>query len=186
MRKKAIIFLANGFEEIEAVTVIDILRRAGINLTIAGVGNKEVISSRQLVIRADVLDEECDPHFDALILPGGMPGAEHLASSSKVKSMINSMNTEGKIIAAICASPAIVLAPMKILNGKKATCFPGMEEGFTSETKFVEEKVVQDGNIITSRGAGTASDFAFKLVENLISKDMADSLCEQMLFCKGS
>ncbi len=182
MPKKAIIFLADGFEEMEAIAVIDILRRGGVNLTVAGVGAKTITSSRKLVVQADIKVEEASSDYDAVILPGGMPGAEHLASSGKVKALINAANEKGKIIAAICASPVVVLAPLKILNGKEATCYPGMEESFPREVKFVQDKVVEDGNIITSRGAGTAAEFAFKIIENLVSKNMADTLREQMVF----
>ena len=119
---------------------------------------------------------------DAVVFPGGMPGAEHLASSTKVKDLITKMNNEGRIIAAICASPALVLAPSGVLNGKSATCYPGMEKSFFTNVQFSDDKVVQDGNIITSRGPGTAFEFGLKIAENLAGKAKSDMLSEQMVY----
>lgn len=181
MNKKALVILAQGFEEIEAVTPIDMLRRAEVEVTVAGVGSDVITGSRKLMVRPDVRLEECDLDPDAVILPGGMPGAENLAASSKVKEFISKMDSKGKIIAAICASPALVLAPMGILNGKDATCYPGLDKNFSAEIKFSKEKVVQDGNVITSQGPVTAFEFARKITENLVGKAKADMVASQML-----
>ncbi|MFH1691174.1 MAG: DJ-1/PfpI family protein [Candidatus Omnitrophota bacterium] len=118
MTKKAVIVLANGFEEIESVTVIDILRRAGVKIIIAGLGGKKITGSHGLVIETDTIFNEKEQDFDACILPGGGLGATNLAASKEVSAFIKQMNVQDKIIAAICASPAVVLAPTGILEKK--------------------------------------------------------------------
>jgi len=182
MNKKALIILAEGFEEIEAITPIDILRRAGVDITVAGLGGTSIKSARNVTVNTDVSLDDYDSTPDAIIFPGGLGGAENLSRSIKVKGLIESMNSKGKLIAAICASPALVLSPTGVLDGKRATCYPGMEENFPNSVKAVEENVVQDGNIITSRGPATALPFALKIVENLLGKETADSIAEGTLF----
>ena len=181
MTKKALVILAEGFEEIEAVTSIDILRRSGVKVTIAGLNNLKIKGTNGINIIADRIMEEITPDFNACILPGGLPGANNLASSKKVKSLILEMNNQGKTIAAICASPAIVLAPWKILDNKKATCYTGMNKNFGSATTFVEENVVIDGNIITSRGPATSLLFALKIAEELTDKESSEKLKKSIL-----
>ena len=181
MAKKALIILAEGFEEIEAITAIDILRRAQIETVAAGLNNKIIRGSHGIKINADVLLDEFKADTDALLLPGGSPGAENLAKSAKVASLINKMFKKGSIIGAICAAPALVLEPTGILKHKKATCYPGMENLFSAEVRFSQEAVVCDGNIITSRGPGTALAFSLKLVEMLIDKAAALRLAERTL-----
>lgn len=182
MPKKALIILAQGFEEIEAVTCIDILRRGNIEVTAAGLGDIKIKASRGTNILADKKLDEVNADFDACILPGGMPGAKNLFESQKVTSILNKMNEEKKLIAAICAAPAVVLAPLGILNDKTATCFPGMEDGFNSSTICKKDNVVVDGNIITSRGAATALDFALKIVEYLEGKEICEKIKESILY----
>lgn len=182
MRKRALVILADGFEDIEAVTPIDILRRVNVDVTVAGLSGEMVKGSRGIVIKADRVLLESDSDHDAIILPGGMPGAENLAKSSKVKKLILDMHAKGKTVAAICASPALVLSPLGILDGKKATCFPGMEPNFTAKVKALKEAVVQDGNVITSRGPATAFAFSLKIVEALVGKDIADMVAKQTLY----
>lgn len=179
--KKVLIILAEGFEEIEAVTPIDVLRRAEIEVTVAGVSGKEVTGSHGIKISADISLEEYHGTPDAVVLPGGMPGAKNLSESRKVSEIVKKLNNEKKIVAAICAAPALALSPTGILNGKKATCFPGMEENFPSSVRFSEDRVVGDGNIITSRGAGTAMEFSLKLVEQLVGLEKAKDLKERLL-----
>ncbi|MDP1853302.1 MAG: DJ-1/PfpI family protein [Candidatus Omnitrophota bacterium] len=181
MVKKALIILADGFEEIEAITAIDILRRAQIEVIVAGLSNRETRGSHGIKVSTDILLDELKEETSALILPGGSPGAENLAKSPKVASLINKMFKSGKIIGAICAAPALVLEPAGVLKGKKATCFPGMEKLFSREIKFTQEEVVRDGNIITSRGPGTALAFALKIVEVLLDKDTAQTLKEKLV-----
>lgn len=175
MTKRAVIVLADGFEEIEATISIDILRRAGIDVIVCGLGDRTVKGAHDLEIITDSTLEDFNESVDAIVLPGGMPGADNLAGSEKVNTLVKKLFQERKIVAAICASPAVVLAPTGILSGKKATCYPGMEIKFDMTTTFLEDSVVVDGNIITSRGPATAFEFAFKIVESLIDKECADT-----------
>jgi 4-methyl-5(b-hydroxyethyl)-thiazole monophosphate biosynthesis len=167
--------LADGFEETEAIASIDILRRADINVIMCGLNNKTVTGAHDIKVEADMTLDDFSDDLDALVLPGGMPGAEHLARSEKVKKLIQETNNKGRVVAAICASPAVVLAPTGILSGKRATCYPGMEKELGKDTAFIEENVVVDGNIITSRGPGTALQFALAIVEKMLGKDAADT-----------
>ncbi|MFH1305215.1 MAG: DJ-1 family glyoxalase III [Candidatus Omnitrophota bacterium] len=182
MNKKAIIVLADGFEEIEAVTTADVLRRADIDVIIAGLTGYTVTGAHGMVIRADTVFHENDPLPDAFIFPGGLPGAENLAGSAQLKNVIIKMNSEKRIIAAICAAPALLLAPAGVLNGREATCYPGMEKSFGRDTKAVNAKVVQSDNIITSQGPATSFIFALKIVETLAGKDRARKVSRETLF----
>jgi protein deglycase len=181
MRKKAIVILADGFEDIEAITVIDILRRAGIEVTACGLDSKKVKGSKGIVIDSDEMLEDNDIEYDACILPGGMPGSENLAKSENVKKILLEMDNQGKIIGAICAAPAIVLAPLGVLNDKSATCYPGMEEAFSDSTDFKVDDIVIDGNIITSRGPATALKFAIALVDALCGSTVAQKIANATL-----
>jgi len=178
MRKKAIVILADGFEELEAVTAIDILRRAGVKVVACGLEKDKVKGSRETTILADKGFDQSDltQGYDACILPGGMPGAERLANSDTVKTLLKKMCGDNKLIAAICASPALVLSPVGILDNKAATCSPGMEGLFPKSTRYKEDNVVIDGNIITSRGPGTALEFAISIVKVLCGKDIAQKV----------
>lgn len=184
MDKKTLIILAEGFEEIEAVIPADVLRRAGVDVTTACLGVRSVTGAHGIKIWADTVLKDYEDLPDAVIFPGGMPGSENLARSLDVKEMIKRMSSKKRLIAAICAAPALVLAPTGILNGRKATCYPRLEENFSSEVNFIEDDVIQDGNIITSRGPGTAFSFALKIVENLAGKAKSDIIAEQVL-CGG-
>lgn len=181
MAKKAIVILAEGFEEIEAVTTIDILRRAGIEVTVAALNDLRVRAARGTIVMADKRLEEAGSEFDACVLPGGMPGASNLAASDKVKALLNKMVKEKKLIAAICAAPAVVLAPLGILKNKSATCFPGMEKDLGEGVQFKKDGVVVDGNVITSRGPGTALAFSLAIVEKLSGKENADRIRKDTL-----
>lgn len=181
MSKKAIVVAAEGFEEIEAISLIDILRRAGIEVTVAGLGNTKVRGAHGLTIITDKELKDAGSDFDACVFPGGMPGATNLAASERVKGLIQKMNSESKVIAAICASPAIVLAPTGILKNKSATCYPGMQGDFGKDINFKEDVVVADGNVITSRGPATAVSFSLALVEKLLGSETADKLKKALL-----
>jgi 4-methyl-5(b-hydroxyethyl)-thiazole monophosphate biosynthesis len=181
MDKKALIILAEGFEEIEAVSCIDILRRGSIAVTVAGLNQLEVTGSRGLRVRADKILAEAANNFDACILPGGSLGAKNLAASIEVKTLLGKMHQGGKIIAAICAAPAVVLASTGILKNKSATCYPGLEKNFTATTKYKTDAVVVDGNIITSRGPGTTFKFALTIVEILADKAIRDKVSKAIL-----
>ncbi|MDD4956926.1 MAG: DJ-1/PfpI family protein [Candidatus Omnitrophica bacterium] len=181
MPRKALVVLAEGFEDVEAVTAIDVLRRAEIEVTVAGLGSETVKGARGVVVKADTLLEKADDMPDAIVLPGGMPGAENLARSTRLKDLIVKLDKAGKLICAICAAPALVLEPTGVLEGKKATCYPGMEKSFSPLVKFTKENVVQDRNVITSRGPATAIAFGLKIAENLVGKAKADMIGEHML-----
>ena len=160
------IFLADGFEECEALAPADILRRADIEVKLTGVLGKTATGSHGIKVECDIFPKSIDlkPN-DVVVLPGGLPGTNYLKESPLVKETLLKANKLGCKIAAICAAPS-VLGEMGLLKGKKATCFPGFEDKLTG-ADFVNEKVVVDGNIITGCGAGAAFDFGFKLLEEI-------------------
>jgi 4-methyl-5(b-hydroxyethyl)-thiazole monophosphate biosynthesis len=158
------LLLAPGFEEVEAVTPADFLRRAGIDVRLVGVGARLVEGSHGIRLAADTTLEELAEEPEGVILPGGMPGASNLAASPAVLELIRRTHAAGRLVAAICAAPAVVLEPAGVLAGKRATCFPGFEERFAS-ARFNAGRVVVDGNLVTSRGPGTAAEFSEKLIE---------------------
>ena len=179
--KKALVILANGFEEIEAIAPVDILRRAGVNVKLAGLSGLPIKGGHGIKFMADIELANLNEEFDAVVLPGGGGGAENLSKSDKVKSLVKKMHKKRKIIAAICASPAVVLAPTVILSGKKITCYPSEKDSLPSNVTFLDEPVVVDGNIVTSKGPGTAILFGLKLAEILAGKDVAASLKVKMI-----
>ena len=181
MSKKAVVLLAEGFEEIEAVTPIDILRRAGVEVTIAGLGSLEVTGAKGITLKADIELEKYKELPDAVILPGGSQGASNLGHSEAVRALLLRMNENQKIIAAICAAPAMTLVKPGILNGKTATCYPGYEKNFTASTRFSEARVVKDGRVITSRGPGTALEFSLELVRQLVDEATAETILQKTL-----
>lgn len=181
MRKKILVVLATGFEEIEAVTPIDVLRRAGAEVTVAGVGSLEVSGSRGLKVVADVRLEDYRDLPDLVVLPGGSPGAENLSRSEALKTLLTKMKDSGRWIGAICAAPAVVLAGQGQLSGKKATCYPGYEKSFPSDARFVEDRVVRDGQLVTSRGPGTALEFSLELAKQVVDPALAAKISELML-----
>ncbi|MDC7227436.1 MAG: DJ-1/PfpI family protein [Spirochaetales bacterium] len=176
--KKVIIFLAEGFEEVEALTPIDFLRRAEVDVTTVGIGGKSVLSAHGVRVEADTALSELGNTeiFDGLVCPGGMPGATNIAAADEVTDLIAEFNRQGKTVAAICASPGIVLAGTGVLDGRQATCYPGFEEHFSSKTVFSEKRVVIDGNIITSRGPGTSAEFAIELVKIFADAEAAEAI----------
>jgi len=185
--KKAIVLLADGFEDVEAVTPIDYLRRAGIEVVTAAISESLTITSRWGGIKliADTTlskNKEISEssNWDAVIIPGGMPGASNIAASQEANLLIKKMASDRKLVCAICASPVVVLAPLGLLNGKKFTCYPGLEEK-TTDGQWSETRVVVDDNIITSRGAGTAGEFSIAIIENLLDKAAANKIAETVL-----
>lgn len=172
---KVYVFLAEGFEEIEAVTVIDVLRRAQADLKTVSISEGlEVTGAHSIKLFCD-LTFDCDSLLDGdmLVLPGG-PGTNRLYEHQGVASLLKSYSEKGKWIAAICAAP-FILGRMGLLNGKAATCYPGYEKDLKG-AKVCTERVVHDGKIITSRGPGTTMDFALKLVEVLKGKELSENL----------
>ena len=167
--KKIVVILAHGFEEIEAVTPIDILKRGGIDVVIAGIGDINIIGSHGIKIECDTSIGQIDADdFNGVIIPGGLPGANNISDSEEAGRFIKRIYQDKKLIAAICASPALVLSPLKILEGKKSTGYPGYENKFSEFVELKTDKVVVDGNIITSKGAGTSADFSFAILHYLI------------------
>jgi 4-methyl-5(b-hydroxyethyl)-thiazole monophosphate biosynthesis len=182
MPKRVLVFLAEGFEEVEAVTPVDFLRRAGIEVTTVAVGKDKVVTgARGIPIVADtVAGDLVGLPYDAVVLPGGMPGSKNLAASEAVDAVVKEAAAQGKLIAAICAAPVTVLAHKGLLAGKKFTCFSGMEKE-VSGAVWREEDVVADGSLITSRGAGTAALFALAIIEYLLDKETADKIGKSTL-----
>jgi protein deglycase len=178
--KKAVIHLANGFEEVEAVTPIDVLRRAGCEVTVVSVtGSREVNSSRGLTIVADLLFEQMNyADADIIIFPGGQPGSDNLNKHEGVKELIRNFNARGKMIAAICAAP-MILSMADIIQGKRVTCFPGVESKLKGAI-CTGNAVETDGNIITGKAAGSAMKFSLLLAEKLIHKNKAEELKKNM------
>jgi 4-methyl-5(b-hydroxyethyl)-thiazole monophosphate biosynthesis len=188
MSKKAIVFLAEGFEEVEAVTPIDYLRRAGVEVTTVSINRTaQVPGSHGITLNADATLEaleqqgRADPAlFDAVILPGGGKGAENLAASEAVGGFVTAMAGARKLVCAICAAPAVVLAPLGLLQGREFTCFPGMEER-VSGASWKESRVVIDGALVTSRGAGAAGEFAAAIIGELLGQAEAGKLAQAVL-----
>jgi len=180
--KKVAIILADGFEEIEALTVNDILRRAGIISDLVSIDKELVKSAHNLNVKADRIIDENIKDYDMVVLPGGLPGADNLAQNEIVIDIVKIFNeNEDKYIAAICASPAIVLKAAGIEKNKYITSYPGEKfESLLEEANYLDELVVVDGNLITSRGPATTMLFAFKLVD-VLGGD-SDKLKEDMLW----
>jgi 4-methyl-5(b-hydroxyethyl)-thiazole monophosphate biosynthesis len=181
MKKNIAVHLAEGFEEIEAVSIIDVLRRAEFDVTIVSVtGKKEVTSKQSVTIVADQLFENTDyEKTDMIVLPGGMPGAKHLKEHAGLREKILDFNKKDKPIGAICAAP-MVLGAAGLLENKNATCFPGFEDELKG-AKLTGNDVEVDGKIITGKGAGVAIKFALQIVEFLNDKETADNLAKRMI-----
>jgi 4-methyl-5(b-hydroxyethyl)-thiazole monophosphate biosynthesis len=188
MSKQVVVLLAGGFEEVEAVTPIDYLRRAGLTLVTAAAGkNRVVTGSHGIPVTADYTLEELANQgragagsWDAVLLPGGMPGAANLAASKETAALLMDMAAEGKLLAAICASPAVVFGPLGLLAGRRFTCYPGMETGVNG-ARWIEDPVVVDGNIITSRAAGTAALWAVEIINRLLSPGEGEKVARSVL-----
>lgn len=176
---KVAVLLAEGFETIEALTTVDILRRAGVTCNTIGTKNLEVTTSHSITIKADkVLNEEVYD-YDVVVLPGGMPGAVNLRDDEKVNELVKKFYDEGKLVAAICAGP-ITLGKLGIVKGKNATCYPGFEDQLEG-CNYKDELIVVDGNIITGRGPAAAIPFAFEILKH-VAPEKVDQIKEGMLF----
>lgn len=164
--KTALVLFADGSEELETVTVVNILRRAGVTVTLAGLTAGALRGSRGTMLMPDTtLDGVLHDSFDMVVLPGGQPGTRHLQADARVLKLVQQMSAQGKYVTAICAAPS-VLAAAGLLDGKQATSFPGSLDSFP-RVKRQSAAIVEDGKLITSRGPGTAMDFALTLVERL-------------------
>ena len=180
---KNFLFLADGFEEIEALATVDILRRAGMDVTTVSIKHDHIVKGAHGVpVVADVTFKEADFNgSDWLILPGGMPGASHLHEFGALNDLLKVHATKGRI-AAICASPAVVLAPTGLLNGKKATCYPGFEDALVQGgAEPQNERVVVAGNILTANGPASATPFALEIIRLTKGHEAAAQVAEGML-----
>lgn len=177
---RVVVLLADGFEEVEAMAIVDVLRRAGIEVKIAGLHQGPVTSARQVRVVPDtVIDAVKAEDFDMIVLPGGQPGADNLNADPRVKELVRSFYGQGKLTGAICAAP-YVLANAGVLEGRHATAYPTYKNRLGS-AMYEEKTVVEDGNVLTSRGPGTALCFGLAIVEKLAGKDKARKVKEAML-----
>lgn len=179
---KIAVFIADGTEEIEALTVVDLARRAGIAVDTVSVSDSMTVTGShgiKIILDAVIGQVEWDS-VDMIVLPGGKAGVENLKACTELTDRVKEFMRDGKPIAAVCAAPSI-LGGLGILNGKKATCYPGFEDKLTG-AEYVKESVVKDGNIITSRGLGTTIQFAAAIIEYLTGKDTADEVLRQIIY----
>ncbi len=181
MHKTVLVPVADGTEELEAVAIIDVLRRAGAAVTVASTsGKRQITASRGVVIVADALIDHCvEMDFHLVVLPGGIPGAEHLRDSQALTRILRQQRERNGLYGAICASPAVVLEHHGLLAGRQATCHPGFADQLADPSR-VSEPVVTDGICITSRGAGTAVVFALTLVEQLFDQAIRDEVAASL------
>ena len=181
---KVYVFLANGFEDVEALIPVDVLRRGGVEvITVSITGDSQVVETAHNVqIVADAMIEDCDfSDADLLFLPGGMPGASNLYGHEGVRQAVLAQAKAGKKVAAICAAPAVVLAQLGILDGKRATCYPGFEKLLT-KAHYTADLVTVDGNITTAEGPAASFPCAYELLSQLVSKEVSDQIAEGMRF----
>lgn len=185
MKKTVLIVLAEGFEEIEAITPIDVLRRADVDVTVASLEGLVVKGALDIRIQADTTLAECaERDFDLIVLPGGMPGASNLAASTTLAGMLKKQRAAGRAIAAICASPAVVLHPLGLLGDEKAACYPAFHRRL-DEANRTEDRLRVGDKLITAAGPGVAMEFAMALAEFLKGKAKADGLAKDMLVERG-
>ncbi len=181
MTKKVLVPIANGSEELEAIAIIDTLRRAGAEVTVASVQDLQITGSCQTKIVADRLISEClAENWDMIALPGGLPGSEHLRDSVELTKLLKKQSTAGRYYAAICAAPVVVLQYHGLLKNRKATVNPALADQMGNKD-HLQQRVVADGNCITSQARGTALEFAVKLIELLYDQKTADYIAAEML-----
>ena len=188
MEKKVYLFLADGFEDIEALTVVDMLRRAGVQIvTVSIMGRREVTTSHRVTVLADALFEEVEGALGeaaVLVLPGGQPGTTNLGNHQGLCEALLAYAAAGGHVAAICAAPT-VLNRLGLLEGKKATSYPSCEPQMDRVGQYLQDRVVVDGNITTSRGMGTAIDFSLSLIQDLCGEKKAEELAAAIVYTKG-
>ena len=174
-------FLADGFEEVEALAPLDILRRANADIVTVGVTGEYITGTHDIVVKADIAlsDVDCE-NIDALILPGGLGGTNNMDDSSEVKSLVQYAADNNKLVCAICAAPSI-LGKMGLFEGKEATCYPGFENTFKGG-KYIKKSVVKCDNFITSDGMGSAYKFGFEITSALAGNDVAERIKEQIQY----
>jgi len=182
---RVVVFLADGFEEVEAMAIVDVLRRAEIDVVVAGLHEGPVISARKVKVFPDtIIDKVKADDFDMVVLPGGQPGADNLNADNRVRELLRTFSQKGKLTGAICAAP-IVLASAGILQGKHATSYPTYKDRL-GNAMYEEKTVVEDGNVLTSIGPGTALSFGFAIVARLLNKEKAQKIREAMLVGPGA
>ena len=183
---RVLVPLADGCEELEAVTVIDLLRRAGIEVVSAGLREGPVTASRGVVLLPDrTLDEVLGDDFDMIVLPGGLPGADHLDADPRIHALLQRMAEQDKYTAAICAAPKVLLNA-GLLDGRQATAYPGIIDGrMAAGSQLLDQPVVSDGRVVTSRGPGTAMDFALTLIEHLLGADKRQQVEAPLVRAQG-
>ena len=180
MEKKVLVPVAQGTEAMEAITIIDVLRRAGANVIVASVDEINIKASMEIEFKADRLIKECmDEQFDLIVLPGGIPGALNLRDSKDLEILLKKQSEQQKYYGAICASPAVVLHHYGLVSPGHVTCHPGFKDQIDNGN-IVEASVVVDKNCITSRGAGTSCDFALTLIELLYSKEKKKEVAQSL------
>jgi len=185
MNQRVLIPIADGTEEMEAVVIIDVLRRAGAAVTVASIGELQVTASRGVKLVADAKIEACrDETYDLIVLPGGIPGSEHLRDSSVLTELLIRQRAAGRWYGAICAAPAVVLAHHGLLEAEGATCHPAFTDQLP-DASLAHRRVLVAGRCITSQGAGTALEFALKLVEILFDRDVSREVAEAMVAPPG-
>jgi 4-methyl-5(b-hydroxyethyl)-thiazole monophosphate biosynthesis len=181
MVPSVLVVLAHGFEEVEAIVPIDLLRRSGAKVTVAGLSDQTIRGAHNINVACDVLFEECiETKYDCIVLPGGSQGSKNLADSAEVMKKIIETAQEG-VVAAICAAPAVVLCKTGLLEGKKVTGFPSTEE-LCPGLVFEDEGVVVDGRLITAQAAGKAVDFALAIIASLFDKKSSDAIAAQIYY----
>jgi len=181
MKRKVLVPVADGTEEIEAVCIIDVLRRAGTDVTVASVNNRQVTASRGVKLVADKLIAECrDETYDLIVLPGGIPGAENLRDSEPLTRLLKRQKDKDRWFGAICAAPAVVLEHHGLLKNHRATCHPAFAERLT-HPDGTASRVVVDGRCVTSQGPGTALEFAVELVALLYGRQKAEEVAKPMI-----
>lgn len=177
---KVVVFFATGYEEVEALSVVDVLRRGGVEVIMAGVDGEEVTSGRQIKVKMDQKAEDIDYDLvDMIVLPGGLPGVDNLFESSLVKEKVLEFKEKNKWLAAICAAPS-VLGKLGVLEGETATCYPNFEQ-FLYGATHVTDRTVVSNKIVTGKGAGASLEFALKLLEIVSGKEKADQIKNSML-----
>lgn len=181
MERKILVPLAQGFEMVEALSVVDVFRRAGAHVDLVTItGNRQVISSHGVPVVTDKYISDCvSEQYDLIVLPGGIPGSENLAASAALKNLLKRQNDAGRLYGAICAAPALVLGGQGLLEGKDATCHPLFVEHLPSQ-EHTDKSVVVDKNCVTARGAGASIEFSLKLLEILMGADKKEEVARQM------
>lgn len=182
MEKKILVPVADGIEMIEALSIVDVFRRAGATVDIASVNDKVITSSHNVKIEADKLIDECmNEEYDLVAVPGGIPGATNLKNSAALIEILKKQNSANKLYGAICASPAVVLKAHGLLDGKKATCHPLFIADLSDDGQAQDARVVMDQNCVTSRGAGTSVDFALELLGILMGDEKKREVAKGMV-----